>query len=691
MSDFAAKAAKAAQSKAAKAAAIKKRMDGDSGEELVTGLMDSKLGQGMLMQAPGMKPLAKGTDDETAQAVMAGAAQGAMEAGVASGGTAAIGGAIWGGIKGLTKTKRGRAIIAMVCVPILALPMLATVAISQMTSAAASSFFAAQQETQEDAASAQGYTEAQIEAAMNAVDGTDVPWAIALVWQGVTGQQFNDDTAHQLNKAAHKRNDDDLDLDPSDLADLDGDKLVLASAQQGTASKVQAVWVLAMQDVGLSAQQATTVYGQAIAVLLGQSNSCSTSTSAAGTSSVQLNASQQKNAITILGVAKSVVGDTQTGRDAAVIAIATAEQESTLLMYANDGSDTKDIGKAGLTAADLAAAKASMSLPHDAVGHNFDSVGLFQQRPGSGWGSVPNLMTAEFDAAAFLGGPNGPNHGSPAGLLGVTGWQTMSVTDAAQAVQGSNAPDAYAKWSTVAQQIVDALWDSSPAISTGLSSTVQTAGDLNLCGGDSTGAISADQVALAKQIQQYQKQGLVTYWHNPLGDVSGQIDQIANGTASSDCNIHAGVLQVIVFAVQTFGEAQINDLNRTCSGNGTHKGISAHFTGDAVDFGALGSKVLQPDQPLHYMTTVGWDPNSAALIRLLDPYMPQGSEAGQESCRADPMNPGASWASVRPPAGTGPDPVDTKNIKQFDDVCSHEHIDIGVNSDARLNFSGTSA
>ncbi|CAN5119957.1 hypothetical protein BH11ACT4_BH11ACT4_17090 [soil metagenome] len=77
---------------------------------------------------------------------------------------------------------------------------------------------------------------------------------------------------------------------------------------------------------------------------------------------------------------------------------------------------------------------------------DLDSVGLFQQRPSSGWGSVDLLTTPSYAAQLFYGGPSNPNAGRTRGLLDIPGWQSMSVTQAAQRVQISAYPDAYAKW-----------------------------------------------------------------------------------------------------------------------------------------------------------------------------------------------------------------------------------------------------
>lgn len=75
-----------------------------------------------------------------------------------------------------------------------------------------------------------------------------------------------------------------------------------------------------------------------------------------------------------------------------------------------------------------------------------DSVGLFQQRPSSGWGSVQQIRDPRYSARAFFGGPASPTPGSTRGLLDIDGWQNLSVADAAQAVQRSAFPSAYARW-----------------------------------------------------------------------------------------------------------------------------------------------------------------------------------------------------------------------------------------------------
>jgi murein DD-endopeptidase MepM/ murein hydrolase activator NlpD len=68
-------------------------------------------------------------------------------------------------------------------------------------------------------------------------------------------------------------------------------------------------------------------------------------------------------------------------------------------------------------------------------GGDRDSVGLFQQRPSQGWGSPQQLQDPVYAAGKFYDK-----------LVTITGWQQMPLAEAAQAVQVSAYPEAYAKW-----------------------------------------------------------------------------------------------------------------------------------------------------------------------------------------------------------------------------------------------------
>ena len=96
-----------------------------------------------------------------------------------------------------------------------------------------------------------------------------------------------------------------------------------------------------------------------------------------------------------------------------VLALATAMQESGMRNLANPNVPE------------------SLRIPNEGLGHDHQSVGIFQQQPW--WGAIRDLMTPRIAALKFY-----------AGLLKVGGWQQMAPTVAAQSVQQSAFPDAYA-------------------------------------------------------------------------------------------------------------------------------------------------------------------------------------------------------------------------------------------------------
>jgi hypothetical protein len=81
-----------------------------------------------------------------------------------------------------------------------------------------------------------------------------------------------------------------------------------------------------------------------------------------------------------------------------------------------------------------------------------DSLGLFQQRPSQGWGTPAQIMNPRYAATAFFDA-----------LARVPGWQETSVTRAAQEVQHSNAPQAYARWEPLARGLAIATTGEVPA------------------------------------------------------------------------------------------------------------------------------------------------------------------------------------------------------------------------------------
>jgi hypothetical protein len=148
------------------------------------------------------------------------------------------------------------------------------------------------------------------------------------------------------------------------------------------------------------------------------SNDLHTAPVAGGQESLKPTAEQIKNAHAIMDAGQKM----HLPARAWVIAIATSMQESKL-------SNIGDLGSA----------------------NDHDSLGLFQQRPSSGWGTPQQLQDPEYAATAFY-----------KGLLDVKGWNTMPLTDAAQAVQVSAFPDHYAKWENVADNMVNGFYGSGP-------------------------------------------------------------------------------------------------------------------------------------------------------------------------------------------------------------------------------------
>ena len=88
----------------------------------------------------------------------------------------------------------------------------------------------------------------------------------------------------------------------------------------------------------------------------------------------------------------------------------------------------------------------SLKIDNEGVGSDHDSVGIFQQRPSMGWGSVKECMDVEYASTAFY-----------SKLLKVKNWDDMKLTDAAQKVQGSAFPNAYAKWDKLAYALLDEI------------------------------------------------------------------------------------------------------------------------------------------------------------------------------------------------------------------------------------------
>ncbi|WP_420330074.1 M23 family metallopeptidase [Ornithinimicrobium murale] len=152
---------------------------------------------------------------------------------------------------------------------------------------------------------------------------------------------------------------------------------------------------------------------------------------------IVLTRTQLEHAATIITVGAETEDITDRG---VIIALMAALTESHLRMLSNSSAYPE-----------------SIIYPNDGDGSDHDSLGLFQMRPSMGWGSVSELMRAEYQAQAFYGGPDGPNSPSPRGLLDIPGWQDMDPGEAAQAVEVSAYPDRYRNYQPVAETILTTL------------------------------------------------------------------------------------------------------------------------------------------------------------------------------------------------------------------------------------------
>jgi len=105
----------------------------------------------------------------------------------------------------------------------------------------------------------------------------------------------------------------------------------------------------------------------------------------------------------------------------------------------------------GLRSAVIAVATAMQESTLENISYgDRDSEGLFQQRPSAGWGSPSQITNPAYAAGAFLSALHSHQATDP-------GWASQPLWENAQAVQNSGFPYAYAKWESQAAQVVAAI------------------------------------------------------------------------------------------------------------------------------------------------------------------------------------------------------------------------------------------
>ena len=119
-----------------------------------------------------------------------------------------------------------------------------------------------------------------------------------------------------------------------------------------------------------------------------------------------------------------------------ISALITGYQESKYTVYANDGAG-------GDLAPEQYGIERSLALPHDAVGTDHGSLGVFQQQ-WPWWGTLAELMDPQTSAEKFYA----------ALVEKVPNYPDLDPGDVAQTVQVSAYPDAYHQWEPLARQLL---------------------------------------------------------------------------------------------------------------------------------------------------------------------------------------------------------------------------------------------
>jgi len=251
------------------------------------------------------------------------------------------------------------------------------------------------------------------------------------------------------------------------------------------------------------------------------------------------------------------------------------------------------------------------------------SIGLFQQQ--EWWGSRAERLDPYRSALLFF-----------ARLGALPGWEALSPTAAAHAVQRNADPDHYTRFFEPAARIVQTL---------------------TAVAGGADCSISVDDQLLAQELVVHADDGSL---RGLVPDHIRQIRWIASGRGVPGCGIDTRILQIMVIAVRYFDEVGVSSINRACTAELLGAGAESwHYRdggGRAVDFYSLDGVAL-----------TGADARSLRLIGLLDPSMPAGSRVGQAQCR--------SAAGITLALSLWTD---------IDDDCTHLHIDVGESDEPLL-------
>lgn len=581
-------------------------------------------------ETPSLGGQAKGLAKDVAKEVATSAAVGAATGGGLPG--AAVG-AAKGLAVGFLKNKLGRTIIfgtAFLTVLLIAsIPFFFDMVLISVGSGLKGS----DKTSSAEAAVAAGADKDKVQQAAESAKSDGIPWMMTVAYNLRTGKDINPKAV----KAALEK------VDPTGTKrDLTAGAVYSSSTVQrkigksgdskAAADGVRKTWTAALVATGVDQSTADAVYDSALVFALGQNNGCSPTSNNAGGGSTegatgQLSALQIANAIAVMGMAKTMFpGDAGIQQRAATIGIQVAIQEHGLLNTINENGDTTYVGMFQQIAA----------------------FGTIEQR------QDPAYASATFFNSILRNNPTWASMDQPTLTLAMARQQfgTGQPESDYQAYANEVAAHQPQAAALVAQYFATAAPLPQPAIKNPVPIQGVTPGAGGItpaanCTGDPT-KVNGTSQQIAQLLVTYEQQKKLTYWTGAPFPIDKQITNVANGTATSQCQLAPEILGLIATAVQTFGTVQINDLNRRCSGEGTNAAFSAHFYGNAVDFGAVAGH-----------TTSGNDAWSIALVKLADTLLPPDSGAGQDQCRAHIGG--------------------LKNItRQFFDPCNHQHIDIGI-------------
>ena len=234
-----------------------------------------------------------------------------------------------------------------------------------------------------------------------------------------------------------------------------------------------------------------------------------------------------------------------------------------------------------------------------------DSLGLFQQRPSMGWGSPAQIMQPVYAAQKFY-----------SALTAVPGWQSLPLTVAAQDVQQSGYPGAYAQWQPLAQTLVSQFSGQTASCATDNGRGVPASGSTHLPRGFTlpAGTPPAVVTAIAYAAAQLGKPYI---WGGtgPVGyDCSGLVMMAYRAAGIS---LPRTTFQQVTVGtpVYSLGQLQPGDLVFAAGSNGTpaqpgHVGI---FIGDGLVIEAP-----QSGEPVQVQQLDGgyWNRQTTAIRRI---------------------------------------------------------------------------